>query len=289
MKELLEILNLDLRKVPSEKELKKAIKEYHGLKFTWNGIPVMNLTKKPKNKAEIKVGEKYKTVKMSELKKTHDYQEFVDANEALTDYIKKNDCRIVRDHCHFTGEFRGAAHNHCNRQFRKTFKIPVFFHNMKGYDGHILFSNLAKLKLKNPPKVIAKSLESFISIKLGTVEIKDSLSFLNSSLDKLGKNLKDKGEKEGKSIKDTFPNTYSYFKKYWNHIDEEAFELLTRKGVYPYEFMDSWEKMKEKTLPSKEDYFSQLTGKDISEENYTFASNVWNSFKFKNLGELYDL
>ena len=51
----LEILNLDLRKVPSEKELKKAIKEYHGLKFTWNGIPVMNLTKKPKNKAGRKV------------------------------------------------------------------------------------------------------------------------------------------------------------------------------------------------------------------------------------------
>merc|ERR1712055_508885 len=64
----LEILNLDLRKVPSEKELKKAIKEYHGLKFTWNGIPVMNLTKKPKNKAEIKVGEKYKTVKLDVLK-----------------------------------------------------------------------------------------------------------------------------------------------------------------------------------------------------------------------------
>ena len=49
---------------------------------------------------------------------------------------------------------------------------------MKGYDGHILFSNLAKLKLKNPPKVIAQSLEKFMSIKLGTLEFKDSLQFL---------------------------------------------------------------------------------------------------------------
>ena len=57
MKELLEILNLDLRKVPSEKELKKAMKEYHGLKFTWNGIPVINLTKKLKSKVVIKLGE----------------------------------------------------------------------------------------------------------------------------------------------------------------------------------------------------------------------------------------
>merc|ERR1712208_46795 len=285
----LQILNLDLRKIPSEKEAKKAMKEYHHIKFTWNNIPVLNFTKKTKNKAEIKVGDKTKTVKMSELKKTDKYQEFVDANVALTDYIKKNDCRVVRDHCHFTGEFRGAAHNHCNRQFRKAFKIPVFFHNMKGYDGHILFSNLAKLKLKNPPKVIAQSLEKFMSIKLGTLEFKDSLEFLNSSLEKLVKNLKDKGLKEDKSIKDTFPSTYAYFKKDWNHIDENAFELLTRKGVYPYEYMNSWEKMNETKLPSKEDYFSQLTGKGISEKDYDFAHKLYNSFKLKNLGELHDL
>merc|ERR1711888_406502 len=161
IQEWLEILNLDLRKIPSEKELKKAMIEYHHIKFTWNNIPVLEM-----------------------IKKTEKYQEFVDANVALTDYIKKNDCRVVRDHCHFTGEFRGAAHNHCIRQYRKTFKIPVFFHNMKGYDGHILFSNLAKLKLKNPPKVIAQSLEKFMSIKLGTLEFKDSLQFLNSSLEK---------------------------------------------------------------------------------------------------------
>ena len=110
---------------------------------------------------------------------------------------------------------------------------------MKGYDGHILFSNLAKLKLKNPPKVIAKSLESFISIKIGALEIKDSLQSLNSSLDKLVKNLKDKGIKEGKSIKDTFPNTYAFFKQNFKHLDEDAFEFLTRKGVYPYKYMDS--------------------------------------------------
>merc|ERR1712105_508185 len=66
----LEILNLDLRKIPSEKELKKAMKEYHHIKFTWNNIPVLEMKKKSKNKAEIKVGDKTKTVKMSELKKT---------------------------------------------------------------------------------------------------------------------------------------------------------------------------------------------------------------------------
>ena len=162
-------------------------------------------------------------------------------------------------------------------------------HNLKGYDGHIVFENLAKLKLNKAPKVIAKSLESFMSIKLGTLEFKDSLQFLNTSLDKLVTNLKDKGCKEKKHVKDTFPNTYAYFKQNFKDLDENAFELLTRKGVYPYEYMDSWEKMKETKLPSKEDYYSQLTGKNISEKDYEFANNVWKTFKLKNLGELHDL
>ena len=154
------------------------------------------MKKKGNVKVVIQVGDDTKTVKLSELKNTDEYQELLDANEALANYIKKNDCRVVRDHCHFTGKFRGAAHNHCNRQVKKTYKIPVFFHNLQRYDGHIVFENLAKLKLNKAPKVIAKSLESFLSIKLGTLEFKDSLQFLNSSLDKLVKNLKYKGVKK---------------------------------------------------------------------------------------------
>ena len=102
---------------------------------------------------------------------------------------------------------------------------------------------------------------------------KDSLSFLNSSLEKLVKNLKDKGVKEGKELKETFPSTYAYFKKDWKNIDNEAFELLIRKGVYPYEYMDCWDKMKQTILPSKEDYYSKLSGKGISEKDYDFAKN----------------
>merc|ERR1711891_2894 len=53
--------------------------------------------------------------------------------------------------------------------------------------------------------------------------------------------------------------------------------------------MDSWDKMKETKLLSKEDYFSQLTKKGISEKDYDFEKNVYNSFSLKNLGELHDL
>ena len=68
--------------------------------------------------------------------------------------------------------------------------------------------------------------------------ITDPWKFLNCSLDKLGSNLKDKGLKEKKSLKDTFPTVYTYFKKKWGHLDEDALQLLTRKGVYPYEYID---------------------------------------------------
>ena len=54
----------------------------------------------------------------------------------------------VRDHCHFTGKYRGAAHNTCNLKLRVVKKIPIFIHNLVGYDSHIIFQNLTKMEEK---------------------------------------------------------------------------------------------------------------------------------------------
>ena len=55
-----------------------------------------------------------------------------------------NDDEKVRDHCHITSKFRGAAHWSCNINFHLTKKVPVIFHNLRGYDSPLIFSELNK-------------------------------------------------------------------------------------------------------------------------------------------------
>ena len=69
----------------------------------------------------------------------------------------------------------------------------------------------------------------------------------------------------------------------------EKFNLLTRKGVYPYEYMDSLEKLKETKLPPKEAFYSRLTGEDISDEDYQHAQKVWRVFEMKTLKDYHEL
>ena len=67
------------------------------------------------------------------------------------------------------------------------------------------------------------------------------------------------------------------------------FIILLRIGVYPYEYMDEWNKFDEKELPSKESFYSNLTMEDISDTDYAHANNVFKKFDIKNLGEYHDL
>ena len=89
----------------------------------------------------------------------------------------------VRDHCHITGKFRGSVHWDCNINFQLTKKIPVIFHNLKGYDSHLIFSELHKFSLK--VDVIPNGLEKYMTFFLGKDSVFiDSIQFMNSSLDK---------------------------------------------------------------------------------------------------------
>ena len=194
----------------------------------------------------------------------------------------------VRDHCHFTGEYRGAAHNSCNLQCRKPLILPVILHNLQGYDAHLFIKQLSGLKgeLNCIPSTEEKYISFSKKIKVDEYRSKrtgematlnfeirfiDSFKFLQTSLANLVGNLQP----------DDFQNTREIFK--------DNIELLTRKGVYPYDYVSSLEKLTETQLPSKEKFYSRLNDEDISDEDYQHAQNVWNTFKCQSIRDYHDL
>ncbi|CAH3190752.1 unnamed protein product, partial [Porites lobata] len=194
----------------------------------------------------------------------------------------------VRDHCHFTGQYRGAAHNSCNLKCRKPLVLPVIFHNLQGYDAHLFIKQLASLPGEfqcipsTEEKYISFSkknkVDEYRSRKTGDMvplyfEIRfiDSFKFLQTSLAKLVENLEPTD----------FINTKREFKQHT--------ELLTRKGVYPYDYVSNLKKFSETQLPPKEAFYSKLNDEDISEDDYKHAINVWNTFNCKTIRDYHDL
>ena len=81
-----------------------------------------------------------------------------------------------------------------------------------------------------------------------------------------------------------FPIIYQF-----SNGDLNKFILLLRKGIYPYEYMDSWENFDETTLPPKAVFYSNFNLENIGDEEYAHAQNVWEVFEIKNLGEYHNL
>ena len=196
----------------------------------------------------------------------------------------------VRDHCHFTGRYRGAAHNSCNLKYKKPNSISVFFHSLAGYDSHLFIKKLGSPDKKENMDCIPNNEEKYISfsktirtghyinkkgeIKDKTFKIvfKDSLKFMSSSLGVLVNNLP----------KDAFKNLLKYYA-------EEQAELIKQKGFYPYEYMDSEEKFNDTKLPPRKAFYSKLSGRGITEKDYKHAWNVWNTFNMKTFKDYHEL
>jgi hypothetical protein len=184
-----------------------------------------------------------------------------------------NDDR-VRDHDHLTGLYRGCAHQDCNVNFNyKNYKIPVYFHNLKGFDGHLIIKGLNAMNFSNI-RIIAQNFEKYMSFSCGNFMFLDSFAFLGSSLDTLAKNLT--REQFIRTLGDT-------------SLTEEQKELILKKGVYPYEYMDSIIRFLETELPAQKNFYSSLNESGITNDEYQHAVKVWELFNIKNLGEYHDL
>jgi hypothetical protein len=174
----------------------------------------------------------------------------------------------------------GAAHSKCNIEEGKArtrnYKIPVFFHNLKNYDSHIIISSVGKHT--SQLSVIPQNYEKFISFSFDHLKFLDSASFLAASEETLVSNLYDKGLGKHK-----FEHTLHHCKKR-KHVD-----LLLRKGVYPYDYMDGWERFEETKLPPKDKFYNKLNECGITDADYAHAQNVWKVFGCKTLGDYHDL
>ena len=98
----------------------------------------------------------------------------------------------------------------------------------------------------------------------------------------------DCGKEYKKAFNKELIKRFSNTDKFWDS-DLDKFLILLRKGVYPYEYMDCWNRFNEKTLPNKESFYSSLMMEDISASDYAHANNVFKKFNINNLGEYHDL
>ena len=200
----------------------------------------------------------------------------------------------VRDHCHMSGKFRGAAHSQCNISFRLNRDVTVGIHNLRRYDGHIIMNQLGSIckdRADMEIHAVAKNLEDYLSfsIKINKengkrnhdggssiesfrIRFIDTCQFLPNSLESLANNLDDE--------------QFVAMKK---HFSQAQTSQLRRKQVYPYDYMSSWEKFHETKLPSQEHFYNILTKSQISTEDYQHALSIFEAFKIKNLGEYHDL
>lgn len=186
----------------------------------------------------------------------------------------------VAGHDHLTGKHRGAAHCACNLNpgmgTRRPI-LPVYFHNLEGYDAHLLLEKLGQAagKLGHRLECIPVTSEKYLSFDLRlttcTIRFLDSLNMMSGGLDVLANNLTAGGDplrhlhntvREGRKL----------------GYGEEQLLLLARKGVFPYEWFDSMEKLGEISLPPRIDFYSKLSCKGVSVKEYEHALLVWETF-----------
>ena len=186
---------------------------------------------------------------------------------------------------HLNGQYIAPVCTRCNLALKykqatrpkknkpATYKIPVFFHNLHRYDSHLLLEHSPALTSKDRVSCIATNFEQFLTFSYRGLKFVDSYQFLKASLSTSPDNLKKFGD-------DQFIHTKHHFR--------DQFELVTRKGVYPYSNMDSFERFEETQLPPKKCFYNDLSESHITQTKYEHAQSVWKTFEMTSLKQYHD-
>ena len=142
------------------------------------------------------------------------------------DATSANNCK-VGNHDHVTGYYIGAAHDECNRNRRVDFDIPVFFHNFRGYDSNLIVTALSLPQYRSREiQVIGQNMERYMQLKWGKPRV-PRLVHVPNQLARIAREIT--------SIANFGTDC----------------KLLLRKGVFPYEYLNSFEKFNDRALPRR--------------------------------------
>lgn len=195
----------------------------------------------------------------------------------------------VRDHCHATGEYRGPAHVKCNLNYQESRTLPVVMHNLSGYDAHLFIKKLAT-QIDGDTSIIPNNMEQYISFSKVVAEsvndkgykqkirlkFIDSCRFMPASLSNLASLIPASKKRilYAEGLKEYSLNQIA---------------MLERKGVFPYDYVDCLERLDETSLPTKEQFHSELNDESLDDDEYIFACEIWNNFNIKTLREYSEL
>jgi len=196
--------------------------------------------------------------------------------------LVKTDKR-VRDLCHITEKYRRAAHNNCNLNYRIPTFLPVFLHNNCHYDTHLFVKELSKTPVKitaipNLDQNYISFTKQIYTHEMGlntNIRFLDTYKFMTSPRSSLVSSIS------------SFPILSRQFR---TETDlGKDISLLTKKDIYPHDYMDSFERFQETRLPPQKRFYNKLGRCHIPGEEYETAKQVWKEFEIKKIGEYHDL
>ena len=201
----------------------------------------------------------------------------------------------VLDHCHFTGEFLGWAHNECNINRKLLNFTPVFAHNLSNYDLHHVILALQGSNMRNRVTIVPTTDEKYIALEIGVfikmrldknkkerpvyenIRLLDSFRFMPSSLDSLAKNLP--------------AEAFKLLVQNFSDWPESAVDKLKQKSFFPYSYIDNFNKLEESKLPPRSLWTNSLHQFEVNvtQEEYEHAVEVFKIFECSTVGEYYDI
>ena len=248
-------------------------------------------------------------------------------NKEFTAYDEDKNYYKAENYCKFTGKYQSTCHKICKIKYTTLKEIPIIFHSGSNFDYHFIINQLAtSFKAYGSFQCLGEISEKHVTFsvpfktnKSMTCELKfiDSFRFMGTSLSNLINNLSDQlytncfdcknpldymvfkdnkvvlrcfeckkiiSEDFNNELTERFKNTYQFCEN-----DINKFLMLFRKGIYPYEYMDSWNKFNQDKLPAMNNFYSELIMENITNSAYRHAQRVFKTFNNKNLGDYHDL